>query len=347
MSEEKQDELDLQPTEEETPPETEESEEDSGSFEAAFHKARGEEVPEPEKVEDPEPEETPEEPEEKEEEQSEPEPEPEPEAASAEEPEEPAEKTELEKAYERIQKLEGRYGSLLQRVNTLAQPPQRSAAQQQTAPNPFRAPSQKQVRAALKNEGKLKELVQEFPSFEPMLEELRAIRQESSNVDIPQVDQEKLIETATENVRFQIENDDLARAHPTWQDDVKTEEFRTWSIEGGPNETEFAQFQATAQYDANAAQHILNGFAAQYPDWWEEKGQGLFSSRPSDTRKVMDSFKESLVPQEETAPPPVAKPRSKKRLERAVAPQGAAETPSTGISDSEAFERGFQNARGH
>lgn len=280
-----------------------------------------------------------------EEEESDPEAEQEEGEEAESEPEKPKEKTELEKAYERIAKLEGRYGNLLQKVSALTASQQKAAAAS-TAPQPTdSAPTQSQVRAALKNEDKLKELIEEFPSFEPMLEELKAIREDSAKSEMSKVDRDKLVEEATQNALYIIENESLVRDFPTWEQDVKSKEFRKFSLEGGPSEAEFAHLQRISQANPAGAENVINSWMGLYPDWWEDKGSLIFSDRPSDTRRIMSLYTESLNQSQQQQTNSSPKPK-KDRLRRAVTPRGTTQPLATEPTDQEAFLRGFNRARG-
>ena len=178
--------------------------------------------------------------------------------------------------------------------------------------------------------------------------ELQALRDESQGAGMQQIDSKALVEEATNQAIHRLENDALTRAYPGWAEEVKTDEFKKWSLEGGPTSTEFAKLQVTSQYDQNQAQQIVTAWQGLYPDWWLNKGSTMFSDRHSDIQIVLDSYSESKSePVANTASAKAnKKARNTKRLAAALSPEGSPEAPTPGITDNEAFSRGFKKASG-
>jgi hypothetical protein len=310
-------------------PETVSEEDAQAAFSAGFAKIRqlGDAVPQP-KAETPTP----------------PQAEtPEPEPTEPAEPEPEPQNTEIEKYQKRIDKLEGRIGNLIQQVGSL------SATQTLAAKATEKKggmPSPERIQAALKNGKELTALQEEYPSFKPMVEEIQAIRIEGGK-GVSKEDLDLYVEIATQNAVRTIENAQLEKVHPTWADDVKTEDFHSYSLEGGPTRTEWQQFGAINQENPRGAQNIVHTWKGLYPEWWNDKGRLMFSDRPSDTLELMNGYKGRLAPPAAPAQDPAPQNRDKSRLRKAASRQGVAEIPSSTISDEEAFKRGFARARGH
>ena len=55
--------------------------------------------------------------------------------------------------------------------------------------------------------------------------------------------------------------------HPDWEDVTKTEEFRRYTLNGGPTEEDYFSFVRGGQQG-----DYLEHWQAEYPDWWREKG---------------------------------------------------------------------------
>ena len=264
------------------------------------------------------------------------------EADDEEEEEKPAKKTpvekELERALERLSKAEGRLGNVLQKLNQLQAAQNKPVASTKaTQQQSDKFPTQQQIKAALKDPEKVKQIMEDFPSFKPMLEEIEYANSKIEELKSSIIDEDRLVE----RVREKTEEDALYKEYPTWTDDVKTPEFKRFSLEGGPSEAEFMQLQRMTQNNPIGAQNVINSWQGLYPDWWEDKGSLIFSDRPSDTRRIMDMY--SSVKDRQQEPP---KPK-KDRLRRAATPRGTSQPPATGISDDEAFRRGFSKVRSH
>jgi hypothetical protein len=129
----------------------------------------------------------------------------------------------------------------------------------------------------------------------------------------------------------------LRMRHPDWKKTVNTDEFRNWSLQGGPTPQLYAQYKLLEQSDPAKANAMVQAFQTHYPTWWKEKGSAMWASSAADAIKLLDGFSEH---QKKAVSAAATRQRNQARLERAVVPRGTSSPPDSGISDDEAFERG-------
>lgn len=324
-------------TTQDTATETDAETEAQDAFKAGFAKAAGEPLdsstdaqPEPEPESEPAAEDTPA-----------AEPEPEKETAEQKTPDpEPVESESPSATEARLRKLESRIGNLFDSV-------QKMRTQDAPSDSKGESPSQKQVNAALRDPDKMKELIDEFPSFEPMMSEIKALREDMSGL----WNRDAIVKEATEAALTNFENRQLMKEYPNWVDDARKPEFKRWSLIGGPSETDWTRMETVTQYNQEEANSMIDRWSHEHPEWWQSKGKFLFSTRPSDTLHVMSSYRDASSEANKhigtiagAAKKAQQSARNKDRLSKAVSPDGTSEAPTTGISDEEAFKAGFNRA---
>lgn len=208
-----------------------------------------------------------------------------------------------------------------------------------------KAPSETQVQQALSNPDAWAKLREEFPDWAgPVEAELKAIRNEiaaskgsaASTVNVEQIRQQAADE-AEERAYIRMK-------HPDWKATVKTPEFRTWTLEGGPSTDAYQQMKSRQAANPSQRDEIEAQFASQWsrdhPQWWADRGAAMFGNKADDAIKLLDGFSARSKKAEDDA---AIRQRREKRLERAVAPKGTGAPGSPGLlSDEAAFERGAQ-----
>lgn len=238
-------------------------------------------------------------------------------------------------------RLHSRFGSLLQKVNMLEQ--QGSARSAKSEP---KAPTSKQVQAALKNKEKFDELLSDYPMFEPIMNEFQDLRREASQAGVTKEVRDQIVRDATNEALYLFEANALNKEHSDWKEQVRSDDFKNWSFENGPSLNERAMFDRARNDSEQGA--LIKTWAELYPEWWDDIGQRLFSDRPSDIHSVMDRYRERSMSANsgQVADKSKTQERNKRRLEQALSPGGSGESPTRGLSDDEAFERGFRRSMG-
>lgn len=183
-------------------------------------------------------------------------------------------------------------------------------------------PSEAQVEAAMETPEDWKKFEKEYPEFAGPISALMKVRHNRSGVS------EKDLSALREEVTGQIgltareiqekaEERALVRLkHPNWRKDVKTSEYQEW-IKNQPQEVQ----------DLRS------------------------SSQAEDAIKLLDSFyaarKAKAQPQAAAAQTnPQRKQQQERRLRANVEPQGTPVAVDTGLTDEQAFLRGFKRAHG-
>ena len=304
-------------------------------FTAGFKKARGEETA---------PDETP------------PATDPEPDAGKIESKPVETEPDEKQKLNDRLRRIEGHIGGLKSQVISLASARDAAneaaeATRQEGSPAPNRA----QVRAAFLDSEKFKKLKAEFPDWADALEEgLLTVSQSQSPapaaiVQPDPVDTQAIVNQARELARIDIK-------HENWEGTVKSDDFLAFANRDGPTQDERAALTSwqhaslnpslseddrqTAMLNADA---LLHECIRRYPNWWSERGNLMFSNRPEDAIKLLDAYE---ADRQEKAKQESKRQRDQNRLKTALTPAGSGGEPDRGISDNEAFKRGFKRAVG-
>lgn len=185
----------------------------------------------------------------------------EPEAAQEDEPAPDPLKELEEKLSNRMRNLEGHFGGLNSKVQSLATRPQ-SAPQR---PAEADAPTQQQVKEALASGEKFEELKADFPEFAAALEEQvsavrGSFRQEFQSQDFQEaVRQAAAAESQAAIHAFQVdfEKQRLREQFPDYEKTASSPEFQDW-LRGQPPEV----YQLiNSNYSADAA-YVLNKYAA-------------------------------------------------------------------------------------
>lgn len=184
------------------------------------------------------------------------------------------------------------------------------------------APTTTQIAAAAHSTEKWNRLKGDFPEWTEAVEErLAAERAAAPKPTAPVVDVDGItrrvsdrfvdaVASKHEEIVSQAEERALVRMrHPAWKSTVKTPEFSTW-LKAQPDEVR----KLTASESADDAVKVLDGYETH-------------------RKTALDADKKRQA--------------SEKRLQGALVPAGTAGAPATaGISDADAFARGFKRGRG-
>lgn len=218
------------------------------------------------------------------------------------------------------------------------------------------APSEKQIQAAMANPDAWKKLKEDYPDWaEPLEQEFGRVRGEIAELakkTAPAVDVSALKTEVTSGVNAALaagfdaaeERAFVRLKHPEWKTTVNTPEFKAWTLEGGPSVEAYSRMKTLEQTDQARADAIVNGWARQFPQWWADRGAAIFDERAEGAIKLLDGFK---TYQEQAKTSAAKRQSNTTRLERSVPAQGTSGAPpSMGISDEQAFTRGFNRVRG-
>jgi hypothetical protein len=247
----------------------------------------------------------------------------------------------LEAMSNRLRNLEGNLGGIMNKLNTMTAAPAAMRKDQ---------PTQKEVQRALTDPQQMERLVKEFPEFKPVVEGFKATQAELARIQksidgIPKEAPKQQVFDQNE-IRETVKLDTL---HPDWEEVTRSDDFFKFSLTGGPPAAEYLQQQKIEQTDPDAAVRVINSWAQRYPDWWADKGYALFSTRAADSSKLLTKYKESTTQvsaeEQKREADALRKQTNQQRLARAKTPTGTGAAPDAGVSDNEAFRRGFQKVR--
>lgn len=245
------------------------------------------------------------------------------------------------KLKKQIRSLEAKYGGLMTKMDQIIQ-------SQSSDGTDTDGPSPEELKAALKDSGKMSDLVERYQDFAPIQDELQHIHQKIGEGAMSEAQVDEIV-----NQRMTARQ--LEEAHPAWEETMGTEAFRDHCLEGGPSLEEFgaiSQLERDAKDIADPAlkqqafeevNRQLDNLSDDHPVWWKAKGSDVFSSKAQDTIRLFDGF-ESHNAAQTTATEDAATRReaTKQRLKNAIRPKTTAGQVSTGKSDDDAFASGFK-----
>lgn len=243
-----------------------------------------------------------------------------------------------------IDKLAGHVGGFKRQLDTVLATAN-AAAEQRGADKPSDA--QVQAARADKTGEKWKQMQEDFPEWAGAVEERLAALGAASGQP---VDVEAIRRDVTQSIapilaevtaRATASARELARIdlkHEGWEDTVKKPEFLTWSLEGGPDVARYQQIRELESTDRQKFGEATAALQADHPEWWKAKGAYIFSSRSTDAIALLDGFAEHTRKAVEATE---RRQRRDQRLQAAEVVRGTAEPPAVGISDEQAFGRGF------
>lgn len=209
-----------------------------------------------------------------------------------------------------IEKFAGHLGGFKRQLDSVA-----ATAKSAAVSKGAEAPSDAQLAAAGKDSAKWKQMQTEFPEWaEAMEERLTAIASQVKPVQAqapepaPPVDVEAISQVAEERALVRMK-------HPDWKKTARTTEFADW-LKG-----------QTTDVRGLAESQVADDAIA------------LFDRYAAHRQAAVDAAAARVSAE-------VTRQRREKRLTGALTPQGTPTPTTTGISDEEAFARGFKRAAG-
>lgn len=222
---------------------------------------------------------------------------------------------------------------------------------------------ERKIAASLKNPKAMEEMVEELDELRPVLDELQAIREDMAALGqaSPALDEvsrkmdelSRRSEQAERQHPIDIEQaKELAKLelkHSNWKEDTSSAEFKQFLLNGGPSENDYDlqhQMEMEGTEDAQRqAQEMMMGWAQKHPDWWVSKGHKVFSSHADDNIALLDSFHENKEGRTRKEAEEAEERKKRERLEGAITPKGTQVSATTGLSDRQAFKKGFDRVR--
>lgn len=204
-----------------------------------------------------------------------------------------------------------------------------------------------QIQVLLKNAEELEKAKAEFEELEPVIGEFHSMAEQIAVLNEELASVKSGIE---QQVTDGIATGFVEQAHPDWEEVTKTEDFRRWMLNGGPPQDEYFKY-INAGREPNAADQPADEYLADwqsdYPQWWQDRGEKLFSSVPRDAVYVLDKFYEASEQKQQQANTRQSKEQSRaRRLRGNLTPEGVGADPATTLSGDEEMARGFAKAGG-
>lgn len=246
----------------------------------------------------------------------------------------------------RFKSLEGRVGRVLTEIDRVTKETKKTGAP---------APTKDQIEDASKSLAKWGKLKEDFAEWGEAIDERFAAERAEISKLIPQIDVDGfrkevsgVSELANASAQEARQLAVLDMKHDGWEETIKTPEFRKWSYESGPTDEEVSAYehlrdgvrnelgQFIAPVQPARADQMFKEFGLKYPQWWASRGAFISSPHARDAVKLLDAYaKKDDGKVEET------KQKNNQRLEAAVVPKGTSVPQTVGVSDEEAFLRGF------
>ena len=280
----------------------------------------------------------------------EPEPEPDPEPK-------PQEQEAIGEAYDltpeevraqtkRLRKLESRYGSLKDEMDTLKDAIQSNPGGQATNEQA------EQMQVLLQNQEGIEASLKEFEELSPLVSEVQHVSEAVAGI------QQRLENTesgmSADDVQAMVDagvTQGMMRLnYPDWEETTKTEDFRRWMLNGGPSEQEYVQYVHAMRNPAVAEQppeEYLADWETDYPGWWKDRGDDLFSDDPVAAIRTLDRYTDAVEGREAAGQGRRQRQNSmERRLRGNTTPEGVGADPATTLSADEEMARGFARAKG-
>ena len=279
------------------------------------------------------------------------------EAKANDEAEAKAEKDFLKDLPNQIRSIHGKIGGLKSDLNDSIEKLQGTFAKAKEASDASSddSPSKNELDAALTDPEAMDKLLVEYPDFQPVADELKAIREkidsasaDASNLgggndaadddlgttETGSVDVEAITKEAEEKAYLRLK-------HPEWRKTTTTAEFKTYMLEGGPSDDAYKALNEIEGADMQNAK--LKEYADAFPEWWKTKGKLIFSPSANDATTLLDGYQASV---DKAAEAVARKERNDKRLRSNVTAESSGSTGKQEDSEEQQFENGFKKVRG-
>lgn len=242
----------------------------------------------------------------------------------------------------RLHKVESRVG----RINSTVEQKFAEAANSAADKKGTASPSQEELDAALSDEKKWEGLKEQYGEWVDDFEKIITAQEKRFNSKIPTdyVSKKDFTQIFEREVEERLDRRDLSRAHPNWDEDVNTVAFQDWLFNGGPDKSKWGEFQEADKSDPAQAERMLNDWIRTHPNWWAEKGSRFLSEKITDQIAILDEYK-NAAKAATTSSADSRQEKNNQRLRAATTPKTTGQAPQTGISDEQAFNRGFNRIR--
>lgn len=205
---------------------------------------------------------------------------------------------------------------------------------------------QKQIAQSLKDIEAMQESMKEFAELAPFISGFEEVSERISKIEQALTGQRETTSSTPEDLSQLVTEKVLDAYHPSWREDVASPEFNTFVLHGGPSKEEYQRYAALLRDPARKAEakEYEDDWKEDFPAWWKEKGDLFINGDTAEAVKLLEGFREANDSQAEREAARQRKAdRRKQRLRGSAVPRGAGAEPVTGVSDDEAFERGFKN----
>jgi hypothetical protein len=264
---------------------------------------------------------------------------------------------------ERMRKLEGTIGGMVQNVEGMIEKAIKSTAGKPAA----EAPSQTEISDALEDPEAMEELMSQYPAFEPIGKEMRAMRklvaEQTSLIDEKFATSEQQQQEQSEKIDRERHDQDqfsaLDTEHKGWRETIASDDFLEFALDGGPSAEDYqnvSNLYATAHANRTSpkeADDIVLGYTKQFPEWWVSKGVKIFGDIDASIQ-ILSDFKgnsnDADGDDDKTVITDAEKEEAKrrrrlKRRDTTVIVDGKSGKSATGLTDNEAFNAGFDKVR--
>lgn len=243
-----------------------------------------------------------------------------------------------------VRKLQGQIGGLTSKL-------QEAVKAAKAAPGAGDKLADADIKAAIASPEAMQKLLEDFPEFQPVADELAAIRKvtESISKGDEKVDAAALrseIAADTEaRIAEAVEMTKLDLQRPGWKDTIQQPTFLDFAVDGGPSKEEYQQFLGLDE-SSQEAKDMMFRWATEHTTWWVEKGKKMCSPRAEDAVALVTQFDEHQKTAGKKVDPAERRRKNQQRLARAAQPVGTSGMPPARKSDHDAFRAGFEKIRG-
>ena len=214
----------------------------------------------------------------------------------------------LAKLTEQFEKLQGRVGSVRQQIDEGIKAGVQKAISEQAARIP--GPTDAQVKIAIDNEEAMNALIEDYPAFAPMAEQLKAVREafteQNASID-SKIDtkfaesQQRLQAEHQQGVQAQqhdAQQQAMAEAHSDWMEVIQSDDFHAFALDNGPSVEDYRAVSALMNQSGTSqeADRTVFAWARQYPQWWSATGANLFSSGSAGSITLLDQYRDKDKP---------------------------------------------------
>lgn len=249
---------------------------------------------------------------------------------------------EVKQLQKRLRKMEGQYGALNSQYEKLKQ-------QVESQPAGATAVQKEELEEVLRNREAIEKSVAEFQELLPIKHELEGVAQEMrqlkqnivSGVSGQGITPDQVQEIVTKAI--------IGSRHPDWEQVANTDEFRAFMLKDGPSQDAYRDYSLALRNPATVAQaqEMVSDWEIDYPQWWADRGKTLFSDDANATIDVLDRFQAAKQAQiDHQNSQQQRQQQRQQRLRSSATPSGVSSDPATGLSDDEAFSKGFKDAYG-